>query len=71
MRQVQRVLQPAITDLELDWGAHAAQVADVTPAQLRPLFSGDLVTVYAFLPKQVYTKKHGRRDRNSWNWLAE
>jgi hypothetical protein len=47
MRQLERVLQPALSDLQLDWGS--AAVEQVTPAQLKPLFSGERLTVYAFL----------------------
>ena len=53
MRQLERVLQPALSDLQLDWGS--AAVEQVAPAQLKPLFSGERLTVYAFLAddKQV------------------
>jgi hypothetical protein len=47
MRQLERVLQPALTDLQLDWGS--VPVEQVTPAQLKPLFSGECLTIYAFL----------------------
>jgi hypothetical protein len=57
MRQLERVLQPALSDLQLDWGS--AAVEQVTPAQLKPLFSGERLTVYAFLADDNKVRRSG------------
>ncbi len=49
MRQLKRALQPALTNVHLDWG----DIKDVVqaPTKLRTLFNGDRLLVYGFLQK--------------------
>ncbi len=58
MRQLKRALQPALTQVHLDWSSFLAAGGDENqqkqliqaPQKLRTLFNGDRLLVYAFLP---------------------
>jgi len=51
MRQLKRALQPALTNVHLDWGSF--QNVTQAPRKLRTIFNGDRLLVYAFLPKDA------------------
>jgi len=48
MRHLTRMLRPVITELNVEWGASAAYAF---PAQMRPLFVGDPMNLYALFDK--------------------
>jgi hypothetical protein len=49
MRQLKRALQPALTNVTIDWGDFVDVVQ--APRKLRTLFNGDRLLVYGFLRK--------------------
>ncbi len=54
LRQLDRALKPALTDLTVDWGT-AANI-NQTPYHLSPLFGGGRFIVYGFFPEGAELK---------------
>lgn len=55
MRQLKRALQPALTDLKVDWGVFKS--AQPAPFRMPPLFCGNRLIVYAYI-KEVKRKEN-------------
>lgn len=69
MRQLDRALKPALTDLSADWGS-SANISQ-TPYHLPPIFGGGRIIIYGFLPDQVdWKEEHVRSGEpiNSLQW---
>eukprot|EP01118_Nematostelium_gracile_P006839 TRINITY_DN2208_c0_g1_i1.p1 TRINITY_DN2208_c0_g1~~TRINITY_DN2208_c0_g1_i1.p1 ORF type:complete len:913 (-),score=285.21 TRINITY_DN2208_c0_g1_i1:11-2749(-) len=54
MRQVNRALKPALTNVKLDWGKLKVKQ---TPFVLPPIFEGNRLIVYGFLPEKFESGK--------------
>jgi len=51
MRQLKRAMQPALTDIKVEWGAFTS--AQPAPSRLPPLFCGGRMIVYAFIKEDI------------------
>ncbi|CAF4530903.1 unnamed protein product, partial [Rotaria magnacalcarata] len=56
--QLQKALQPCITNVEIKWNSKAT-ITNVVPTKSPPVYVNDRIIVYAFLGEQSTSLEHG------------